>query len=162
MANRIPAPDGSANKVVSERFRMNPYIEQKILTADPIELIRILYQHGIFAVREAREHLRAGRIMERATAINKAWAVLMELKTSLRPEAAPEVAGRLSDLYCYMQRRLVTANFEQKDEPLAEVLGLMTTLSEAWAAPVETAPQPAGIAWQAAIAGPVSGIEIHG
>lgn len=142
---------------------MNPYIEQKILNADPIELIRILFQHGIFSVRDAREHLRAGRIPERAKAINKAWAVLAELNNSLRPEAAPEIAGRLRDLYCYMQRRLIAANFEQKDEPLAEVLGLMTTLSEGWTQ-VESAPQPTGIAWKAAMAGAAStsGIEIRG
>jgi flagellar protein FliS len=144
---------------------MNPYIEQKILNADPIELIRILYQHGILSIREAREHLRAGRIAERAKCINRAWAVLLELNISLRPEAAPEVASRLSDLYCYMMRRLTTANFEQKDEPLAEVLGLMTTLSEAWtAAPASEPPAQSGLAWQAAMtAGPQSsGIEICG
>lgn len=142
---------------------MNPYIEQKILTADPVELIRILYQHGILSVREAREHLRAGRILARAKAINKAWAVLAELICSLRPDASPEIANRLRDLYCYMQRRLVAANFDQKDEPLAEVLGLMTTLSEAWM-PAESAPQPAGMAWQPAMSGSAaaSGIEIHG
>jgi flagellar protein FliS len=144
---------------------MNPYIEQKILTADPIELIRILYQHGILSIREAREHLRAGRIIERAKCVNRAWAVLWELNTSLRPEAAPEVARRLSDLYCYMMRRLTTANFEQKDEPLAEVLGLMTTLSEAWtAAPATEAAVPSGLAWQAAMTAGLqsSGIEIRG
>ena len=75
------------------------------------------------------------------------------------------MAGRLRDLYCYMQRRLIAANFEQKDEPLAEVLGLMTTLSEAWTQ-AEPAPEPAAQparAWQVAMAaGSVSGIEIHG
>jgi flagellar protein FliS len=144
---------------------MNPYIEQKILNADPIELIRILYQHGILSLREAREHLRAGRIAERARCINRALAMLAELNTSLRPEAAPDVARRLSDLYCYMMRRLTTANFEQKDEPLAEVLGLMTTLSEAWTTvSAPEAPAPSGFAWQAAMtAGPrTSGIEICG
>jgi flagellar secretion chaperone FliS len=144
---------------------MNPYIEQKILTADPIELIRILYQHGILSIREAREHLRAGRIMERVKCVNRAWAVLVELNISLRPEAAPEVARQLSDLYCYMMRRLTTANFEQKDEPLAEVLGLMTTLSEAWtAAPAPEQIPQSGFAWQAAMASGAqsSGIEICG
>jgi flagellar protein FliS len=144
---------------------MNPYFEQKILNADPLELIRMLYQHGILSVRQAREHLRAGRIPERAKAINTAWGVLAELTNSLRPEAAPEMAGRLRDLYCYMQRRLIAANFEQKDEPLAEVLALMTTLSEAWTQ-AEPAPEPAAQparAWQVAMAaGSVSGIEIHG
>ena len=143
---------------------MNPYIEQKILNADPIELIRILYQHGIFSVREAREHLRAGRIAERAKAINKAWTVIAELNTALRPEAAPEIANRLRDLYVYMQRRLIEANFDQNDQPLAEELGLMTTLSEAWTS--QPAPEPVqspAATWQVSMAGAASsGIEICG
>jgi flagellin-specific chaperone FliS len=45
---------------------------------------------------------------------------------------AGEISGRLAPLYDYMQRRLLDANMRQVDEPLAEVLGLLTTLGEAW------------------------------
>jgi flagellin-specific chaperone FliS len=31
-----------------------------------------------------------------------------------------------------MQRRLVEANLKQQDQPLAEVLGLLTVLAEPW------------------------------
>jgi hypothetical protein len=36
-------------------------------------------------------------------------------------------------LYDYIQRRLLEANIQQSDAPLAEGLGLLSTLSEAWA-----------------------------
>jgi hypothetical protein len=36
-----------------------------------------------------------------------------------------------------MQQRLVEANAKKSDAPLAEVLGLLSTLSEAWASVVE-------------------------
>lgn len=111
---------------------MNPYLEQTILNADPIELIAMVYQRATFCVREAREHLRHKRIAKRSEAIMGAYAALAELLASLRPEMAPELAERLRNLYFYMQQRLLDANARQIDQPLAEVLRLLTTLTEAW------------------------------
>jgi flagellar protein FliS len=116
---------------------MNTYFEQIILSASPMELIRILYRQGDTAVRNAREHLKGGRIAERAECINNAYEILTELMAALRPAEAPEIAGRLSSLYTYMQRRLLEANFTQKDEPLEEVLELLTVLASAWEAAPE-------------------------
>lgn len=131
---------------------MNSYVEQKILNADPVELIRILYQHGIVSIQDARGHFRSGRTAKGARSILLGAGVIAELDRALRPEAAPEIAGRLRQLYRYMQRRLLEAGLIQDDAVLAEVLGLMTTLSEAWQ--FESAPHPhsGGLAWQAAMA----------
>jgi flagellar protein FliS len=112
---------------------MNPYFEQTIVNADPVELIRMVYQRAISCVREAREHLRQKKIAERSAAIMRAYQALAELLAALRPEVAPEICGRLQNLYCYMQQRLLDANMLQADQPLVEVLGLLTTLEEAWA-----------------------------
>jgi len=99
---------------------MNPYFEQMILSASPIELVRLLYQRAIASVADAREHLREGRVRERAQNINRAYAILSELLVSLDVEKAPELAGNLRMLYCYMQKRLIEANFSQTDGPLEE------------------------------------------
>jgi flagellar secretion chaperone FliS len=110
------------------------YLESRVLTANPVELVHMLYQGCIQAVREARYHLEAGRIADRCREINKACAILIELGASLDFERGGEVSRRLAPLYDYMQRRLVEANFQQADAPLAEVLELMTTLGEGWSA----------------------------
>jgi flagellar protein FliS len=97
------------------------------------------------SVRDAREHLKSGRIIERGRSINNAYLVLAELSASLRSEEAPELGKRLGGLYAYMQGKLLEANLKQQDAPLAEVLALLTTLDEAWAAipdAVEAEPQP--------------------
>jgi flagellar protein FliS len=109
------------------------YLENRVLTADPIELVNLLYQAGMQAVREARHHLAAGRIAERSQQINQACAIVIELTTALDHERGGEISRRLALLYDYMQRRLLEANMQQSDAPLAEVLGLLSTLSEAWA-----------------------------
>jgi len=118
------------------------YLESRVLTADPIELVNLLYQAGMQAVREARRHLAAGRIAERSREINQACAVVIELSTALDHERGGEISQRLALLYDYMQRRLLEANMQQSDAPLADVLGLLSTLAEAWTAIRTPEPMP--------------------
>ena len=113
------------------------YLEDRILSADRTELVRMLYASAMEAVRTARVELAAGRIAGRARAVNKAYRILSELVVSLDKDRGGQIAERLSELYDYMMRRLNEANFRQQDEPLAEVLGLLNTLAEAWAAVIQ-------------------------
>jgi flagellar protein FliS len=109
------------------------YLEERVLSADPVELVHMLYQAAITSVGDARRHLAERQILVRARSISKACDILTELNTSLDFERGGEMSVRLSQLYGYMHRRLVEANFRQADEPLAEVAGLLTTLVEGWA-----------------------------
>jgi flagellar protein FliS len=111
---------------------MNPYFEQMILSASPIELVRLMYQQAIASVSDAREHLREGRIRERVLAIRKAYALITELLVSLDASKAPEIAGNLRRLYGYMLTRLNEANFSKSDAPLEEVGRLLSTLADGW------------------------------
>jgi len=127
------------------------YFESRVLSAGPIELVQMLYQGAIGAVEDARQHLRNGKIAERSRAISKACAILGELTASLNHEAGGELAGRLAGLYCYMQRRVLEANFQQSDGPLAEVLSLLTTISEGWTEISRPQVQPPAVsAWSQA------------
>jgi flagellar protein FliS len=108
------------------------YLEGRILSADPLELVRLLYQGCTDAVREARRCLAEGEVAGRSRWVSKATDILTELIASLDRQRGGEIAGRLALLYDYMQRRLLDAHLQQADEPLAEVLGLLITLGEAW------------------------------
>lgn len=108
------------------------YLETKIDSADPVELVRMLYRGAMSAVSNARMHLAGGEIPQRSAAITKAIEILTELNGSLDHRNAPELSLRLAELYDYLQRRLLDANFRQADQPLAEVLKLLETLAEAW------------------------------
>lgn len=118
------------------------YLESRIESADPIQLVRLLYQGATTAVREARAHLEAGEILGRSRAISRAHAILTELSTSLDHVRGGELSLRLARLYDYMQRRLLEANFQQSVEPLTEVLSLLATLGEAWDGIQEKADRP--------------------
>jgi flagellar protein FliS len=112
--------------------RHEAYLSQRILSADPVELVRMLYAGVSEAVGTARAHLAARDIRARSAAISKAVAILAELMATLDRERAPELSRNLAALYDYMQRRLLEANIQQADAPLAEVMGLVRTVGEAW------------------------------
>jgi flagellar secretion chaperone FliS len=117
------------------------YLEQRILSADPVELVHMLYQAALTGVGDARRHLAEGQILPRARSISKVCEILLELNTSLDYERGGEMSVRLSQLYGYMHRQLVDANSRQIDASLAEVASLIATLMEGWAS-VRAAVQP--------------------
>ena len=108
------------------------YVEDEIVTADPIRLVQLLYQGAIEAVGSARVNLASGDIKGRFAASTKAIEILTELSSSLNHEQGGELSARLAALYDYMQRRVIDGNQQQIDAPLAEVGQLLTTLGEAW------------------------------
>lgn len=120
------------------------YLESKVLTADPVELIRILYRLAMDRTREAIRRHDAGDLEGRVKAVSGASQALAELARSLDYEAGGELSHRLAMLYQYMQFRLVDANYHKSSEPLNEVLSLLSTLAEAWQT-VRVEPQPPSI-----------------
>jgi flagellar secretion chaperone FliS len=119
------------------------YLESRILSADPTELVRMLYQAATGAVRDARYHLAAGDILARTRSITAACEIVIELAGSLDHVRGGEISRRLAELYDYMNRRLIEAHFQQSDGPLAEVLGLLSTLAEGWDGLKQEATKPA-------------------
>jgi flagellar protein FliS len=118
------------------------YLEQRILSADPVELVHMLYQAALTGVADARRYLAERQVLARARSISKVCEILLELNTSLDYERGGEMSLRLSQLYGYMHRQLVDANSRQIDAPLAEVAGLVATLMEGWAS-VKAVSRPA-------------------
>jgi len=108
------------------------YLEASVDSASPLQLIDLAYESAIAAIEDAREHLRCGRIAERARSITRATTFLLELSAALDHKAAPEMSLHLARLYEYMMDRLREANFQQSEKPLIEVEGLLRALGESW------------------------------
>ncbi|MGA2136242.1 MAG: flagellar export chaperone FliS [Bryobacteraceae bacterium] len=108
------------------------YLESQVLSADPVELVRLLYRAAVEATRRARCHLAAGQIAERSRQISKTHAILTQLSLSLDHSRGQTVSHSLAELYDYMQRRLIEANARQIEAPLVEVESLLATLLEGW------------------------------
>jgi len=124
------------------RSAYTAYFEEEILSASPLRLVCLLYQGAISELRNARKYLAAAQVPERCAAISKACDILAELTASLDRDSGGDTAVRLHELYAYSTGRLLQANLRKEDAPLAEVLGLLTTLSEAWAQLAESEREP--------------------
>jgi flagellar secretion chaperone FliS len=118
------------------------YLEAEVLSATPVKLVAILYRAAIDSVGAARLHLKAGAIRERSRQITRASEIIHELMRTLDHERGGEISRSLAGLYAYMQTRLIKANTQQIDPPLAEVEKLLSTLLEAWGAATPTAAPP--------------------
>lgn len=103
-----------------------------VLSATPMQLVRMLYVGAIGSIQSACDHLRNGDIRERSRQITKACSIIEELTLSLDKERGGQVALDLTELYVYLHKRLIAANIEQQMEPMIEVKRLLETLLEAW------------------------------
>jgi len=108
------------------------YLEERVLSADPVELVCMVYQGAIDAVEDARRYLGTGQVAARSRAISKACDCILELRGSLDKERGGDLSRRLAEIYDYVVRRLMEANLDASDALLAEVHGLLSTLAEAW------------------------------
>jgi flagellar protein FliS len=112
--------------------RVSVYLEQEILSANGVQLIHILYQAVITELREARRNMASRKIPEKCANFSQACSLIGELLGSLDLNAGGEIAVRLKALYEYMLTRLLEANMRNLDEPVAQVIALLSTLDEGW------------------------------
>jgi len=112
----------------------DPYLESRVMAADAVELIHILYEHTLLQVRLARNAIPNGNIAARFQAVSKVLAALGELEGSLDYKAGGSISQNLGRLYRYIRKRLVEGNLKRDDAALAEVESLIQTLDEGWTA----------------------------
>lgn len=127
----------------------NQYLESRVLSASPIELVRLTYRGTLDATSAARQHFASGDIPARTNALNRASALVTELVTSLR--CPPDPGGQsleqnLRRLYDYVLHQFAQAAIEQNPQPLDDADAVLRSLLESWERiepePVEM-PQPA-------------------
>lgn len=64
--------------------------------------------------------------------VQKAQAIIRELKACLDPEKGPEFADKMTALYNYFDRRLQDGNLKKTTEPIEEVKRHLQILRDAW------------------------------
>ena len=115
------------NRSMAYRYR-----EVAVTTANPIQLVIMLYDAAICTLKEAREHIDHRNIAGRSRSLNKCISIISELQSCLNLKADSEIATSLNRLYDYMKRRIFSANAEQSIQPLAEIEVLLGNLRSAW------------------------------
>lgn len=113
---------------------MNPYDQYRRIateTADPVELVLMLYRGAIRNLEVAEAALERRDTSQAHQSLVKTQDIVAELMGTLNLDAG-EVAYSLHSLYDYMQRRLLVANLRKDAAPVAEVRGMLTELLETW------------------------------
>lgn len=110
----------------------NAYLEHKILSASPLELVCLLYEGGIEALQDAKRHIAAGDVLARGRSISRVQAIIAELLSSLNAQVDQDLARRLTLLYDYILRKLEEGHREQNPQPLDEAEQLLRNLHEGW------------------------------
>ncbi len=108
------------------------YTAMEIATADRFELLLLLYKGAIKEAKLAIQAFQAGDIEARVNHLNKACAIIGELRAALDFEHGGEIAVSLERLYHYMTRRLSEANLRRQAGPVEEVAKLLEVLLSAW------------------------------
>ncbi|WP_338885265.1 flagellar export chaperone FliS [Xenorhabdus sp. TH1] len=108
-------------------------LESEIMNASPYQLIQILFNGALSALRRAIILMQQGNIPEKGLAISKAINIIDSgLKEGLDFEKGGEIAQNLFALYDYMGRRLLHANLRNDEKAITEVIDLLTEISDAW------------------------------
>lgn len=115
-----------------EAYRLNQ-LELSINSAEPVELIVLLYDGAIGSVRRAVLLLSASDVPGKAREITRATNIISELRAVLNLEKGGEIAANLAALYDYLRGQLLQANLKNSVEKLEEVAALLTDLRGAWA-----------------------------
>jgi flagellar protein FliS len=126
-------------------------LETGVVASSPHQLIVMLFEGALVAVRAGHAHMKAGEIQKKGMAISKAILIIENgLRASLDKNAGGKIAESLDALYDYMGRRLLMANVSNDLAILEEVQTLLLDLKGAWDAigvsvkpAAASAPQPA-------------------
>ncbi len=104
-----------------------------VAAADPHRLIVMLMDGALERIATARGLMSNGTdTAEKVQLIQRALAIIDELRNSLNFKAGGEVSHNLDALYDYICRRLVQANASNKVEWLDEVSRLLNEIRAAW------------------------------
>lgn len=108
-------------------------VETAVTGADAHQLIGLLYDALLQALRSARLAIQQGDIAAKGQAIGRAVRLLEEgLKAGLNDAQGGELAGNLRSLYDYCIVRLTEANLKTDGAMVEEVIGLLQPVAQAW------------------------------
>ena len=108
-------------------------LESAVLSASPYQLVVMLFEGSISALKKAEILMGQGDIAGKGQAISKAVNIITNgLQAGLDHSVNSELTGNLDSLYDYMVRRLLEANLRNDTNALTEVQGLLEGIADAW------------------------------
>ncbi|MFN3976790.1 MAG: flagellar export chaperone FliS [Aquificaceae bacterium] len=118
---------------------INAYLENMVLTSNPVMQVILLYEKAIVCLEEVREIMEKGikdyeGVKAKYEALGRATDILTVLKATLNMEQGGEIAKNLSEIYQALLNDLVRITVEGKDEPetISKMVNVLKDLKESW------------------------------
>lgn len=116
--------------------QIGAYQTVQATTADPGQLLLLLFDGAVRFLTRARRQLQAGDLAPFAQSVARTQAILAELRTSLDHEKGGEMAETLEQLYAFMQLHLTQGLVTRNIAHLDQVLRPLQTVREGFHAAV--------------------------
>ena len=108
-------------------------LSTRVLGANPVEIIVLLYEGAIEALDRSKVAIEQGDFQQKSLMINKALDIIEGLRQSLNFEKGGEISVNLDSLYDFMKRHLVaSSDVEEQIKAVNDVSALLNDLLEAW------------------------------
>jgi flagellar protein FliS len=108
-------------------------VESAVLSASPHQLVVLLFDGALSAMKKAIILIEVGDIPGKGQAISKAINIISNgLQSGLNHEIGGDLAANLDSLYDYMTRRLLQANLHNDINAINEVVELLNNIADAW------------------------------
>ncbi|HTS77888.1 MAG TPA: flagellar protein FliS [Bryobacteraceae bacterium] len=114
-----------------ERMRRD-YLESRILSAQPVEIVAMLFQVATTSLAEAIENLKSGDRFARSRAVTRAEQAIHELLIALDHSVHPAFSRTSADLYRYALARIVAGHARESEQAFREALAVLQPLESAW------------------------------
>jgi flagellar protein FliS len=120
------------------------YESQKVLSASPMELIRLLYDYGIRCLGQAQNAFTENGDIDQMNRFHKhlleAQNAVTELACSLNVEQGGDMAVQIERLYEFMLHHLIEANRQNCKKPVDDVKKMLTELRDGWVQAMASVP----------------------
>ncbi len=110
----------------------NPYKQASVNTATPGRLLLMLYDGLIRFMNEAGLALKENQTEKAHRALIRAQEIVLELRSTLDYDKAPELCDSLHSLYTYFYEKLIEANRAKSSAPVDEITGMVKELRDAF------------------------------
>lgn len=108
------------------------YLRTRVLTASPEELRLLLLDGAIRFAIQGREGLALRDYEAAFNGLTQCRAILVELLTTIRPDADEALAARVRALYTFLFSEVVEASFQKSTERLDHVIRILQYERETW------------------------------
>jgi flagellar protein FliS len=111
---------------------MAAYQQVEVTSRSPLELVVMLYDGALGALRQAHESMLRQDVAGKREPMHKALEIVQHLQNTLNMEAGGEIAVQLDQLYRDVVTLVLEANVQSDPEPLSRAIRLLATVRDGW------------------------------